>query len=46
MKTSQRNFLRFFSEFFVVEKYVKVRLKNRGSSCYFLSSRDQKIKKN
>ena len=29
---------------FVIGKYVKVRSKNRGSPCYFLSSRVQKIK--
>ena len=27
-----------------MEKYVKIRFKNRGSPCYFLSSRGQKIK--
>ena len=29
---------------FIIEKYVKIRFKNRGSPCYFLSSRGQKIK--
>ena len=33
-----------FSELFIIGKYAKVRFKNRGSPCYFLSSRDQKIK--
>ena len=29
---------------FITEKYVKISFKNRGSICYFLSSRGQKIK--
>ena len=29
---------------FITWKYVKIRFKNRGSPCYFLSSRGQKIK--
>ena len=29
---------------FIKGKYVKTRFKSRGSSCYFLSSRGQKIK--
>ena len=29
---------------FIIAKYVKIRFKNRRSSCYFLTSRDQKIK--
>ena len=29
---------------FIKGKYVKIRFKNRGSPCYFLSSRGQKIK--
>ena len=33
-----------FSELFIIRKYLKIRLKNRGSPCYFLSSRGQKIK--
>ena len=33
-----------FPELFIIAKYVKVRFKNSGSPCYFLSSRDQKIK--
>ena len=33
-----------FSELFIIGKYVKISFKNRGSPCYFLSSRDQKIK--
>ena len=33
-----------FPELFIKGKYVKIRFKNRGSPCYFLSSRDQKIK--
>ena len=28
----------------IIGKYVKIRFKNRGSPCYFLSSRGQKIK--
>ena len=28
----------------IIEKYVKIRFKNRGSPCYFLSFRGQKIK--
>ena len=31
-----------FPELFIIG-YVKIRFKNRGSSCYFLSSRGQKI---
>ena len=34
----------YFSELFIIGKYVKIRFKNRGSPCYFLSSRGQKIK--
>ena len=33
-----------FPELFITGKYVKIRFKNRGSPCYFLSSRDQQIK--
>ena len=33
-----------FPELFITRKYVKIRCKNRGSPCYFLSSRSQKIK--
>ena len=33
-----------FSELLTVGKYLKMRFKNRGSPCYFLSSRGQKIK--
>ena len=33
-----------FREFFIKGKYVKIRFKNRGSPCYLLSSRGQKIK--
>ena len=33
-----------FLELFIIGKYVKIRFKNRGSPCYFLSSRGQKIK--
>ena len=29
---------------FIIEKYIKIRFKNKGSPCYFLSSRGQKIK--
>ena len=31
-------------ELFIIEKYVKIMLKSRGSPCYFLSSRGRKIK--
>ena len=37
-------FLLTFPELFIIEKYVKIRFKNRGSPCYFLSSSGQKIK--
>ena len=33
-----------FSELFIIGKYIKIRFKNWGSPCYFLSSRGQKIK--
>ena len=33
-----------FSVLFIIGKYVKIKFKNRGSLCYFLSSRGQKIK--
>ena len=33
-----------FPELSIIGKHVKIRLKNRGSPCYFLSSRGQKIK--
>ena len=33
-----------FPELFIIWKYVKIRFKNWGSPCYFLSSRGQKIK--
>ena len=33
-----------FPELFIIGKYVKIRFENRGSPCYFLSSRGQKIK--
>ena len=33
-----------FLELFIIGKHVKIRLKNRRSPCYFLSSRGQKIK--
>ena len=33
-----------FPELFIKGKYVKIRFKNRRSSCYFLSSKGQKIK--
>ena len=33
-----------FPELFIIGKYVKNKFKSRGSSCYFLSSRGQKIK--
>ena len=32
------------SELFIIVKYLKSRFKSRGSPCYFLSSRGQKIK--
>ena len=31
-------------ELFAIGKYVKTRLKNRSSPCYFLSSRGQRVK--
>ena len=34
-----------FLELFIIGKYVKIRFKNWGSQSYFLSCRDQKIKK-
>ena len=40
IKTSRWN----FPELFIIGKYVKIEFKNKGSSCYFLSSRGQKIK--
>ena len=33
-----------FPELFIIRKYVKIRFKNRGTPCYFLSSRGEKIK--
>ena len=33
-----------FPELFIVGKYFKITFKNRGSPCYFLSSRGQKVK--
>ena len=33
-----------FPELFIIRKYVKVRFKNKGSPCYFLNSRGQKIR--
>ena len=33
-----------FPELFVIGKYVKIRFKNWGSPCYFLSYRGKKIK--
>ena len=33
-----------FPKLFIIGKYVKIMFKNRGSPCYFLSSRGQKIK--
>ena len=33
-----------FRKLIIKGKHVKVRFKNRGSPCYFLSSRSQKIK--
>ena len=32
-----------FPELFIKGKYLKIRFKNRGSPCYFQSSRGQKI---
>ena len=31
-----------FPELFIMEKYVKIRFKNKASPCYFPSSRGQK----
>ena len=33
-----------FPELFIIGKYVKIRLKNRQSPCYFLSSSDNRSK--
>ena len=33
-----------FPELIIIGKYLKITFKNRGSPCYFLSSRDQLIK--
>ena len=33
-----------FPELFAIGKYTKIRFKSRGSPCYFLSSRAQRIK--
>ena len=33
-----------FPELFIIGKCVKIRFKNKGSPCYFLSSRGQNIK--
>ena len=33
-----------FPELFIIRKYVKIRFKDSGSPCYFLSSRGRKIK--
>ena len=33
-----------FPDLLITRKYLKIRFKNRGSPCYFLSSRGQKIK--
>ena len=33
-----------FPELLIIGKYVKIRFENRGSPCYFMSSRGQKIK--
>ena len=33
-----------FPELFCIGKYIKIMFENRGSPCYILSSRDQKIK--
>ena len=33
-----------FSELPILGKYIKIRFKNRGTPCYFLRSRGQKIK--
>ena len=34
-----------FPELFTKGKYFKIRFKNKGSQCYFLSSKGQKINK-
>ena len=46
IKTCAWNFFKFFrfSEYFIIGKYVKIRFKNWGSPCYFLSSGVQKNK--
>ena len=33
-------------ELLIIEKYVKIRFKSKGSPCYFLSSRGQKYYRN
>ena len=33
-----------FPELLIIGKYVKIRFKNKGSPCYFLSSRGEEIK--
>ena len=33
-----------FPELFIIRHYIKIRFKNRGSPCYFLSARGPKIK--
>ena len=42
IKTCRWNFFNF--SLFIMRKYGKIRFKNTGSPCYFLSSRSQKIK--
>ena len=43
IKSCRRNFVKF-PKLFIIEKYVKIMFKNRGSPCYFLISRGQTIK--
>ena len=33
-----------FFELFIIGEYVKIKIKNRGSACFFLAARGQKIK--
>ena len=44
IKTCQSMKFFIFPGLFIIGKDVKIRFKNRGSPCYFLSSRGQKIK--
>ena len=43
-ENASMKFLWIFLSCSFIRKYVKIRFKNRGSPCYFLSSKGQKIK--